>query len=71
MLNHEGMHKRLRQSEPANASSPPTQNLLLVDLSTRLEESNSLIQAAASETEAPGSRIDLYVKSPIRSLGIH
>lgn len=71
MLNHEGMHKRLKQSDPANASSSATQTSLLMDMSTSLEETNSLIQAAASETKVPGSRIDMYGKSLIRFLAFN
>lgn len=63
MLNDEGMHKRLKQSDLAHASSSATQTSLLVDINTRLQENNTLIQAAALESKALGSRIDVYAKS--------
>lgn len=66
VLNDEGMHKRLEQSDLAHASSSATQTSLLVALNNRFEEANSLLQAAASDTKALGSRIDLDY---FRSLG--
>ena len=65
ILNDEGMHKRLEQSEAALASSSATQTSLLADLKIRLDETNSLVQATASETQALISRIDLYAISRI------
>lgn len=64
------MNKRLEQSDLAHASSSANQTSLLVDLNNRLEETNSLIEAAASDTKALGSRIDLYAKYRIRHLAI-
>ena len=66
MSNDEGMDERLRQIDQAQASASATQSTLLADLDSRLEETNSLIQAATSETKALGSRFDLYAKSRIR-----
>ena len=63
MLNDEGMHKRLEQSDSAHASSSASQTSLLADLDSRLNKTNSLIEGAASETKALSSRIDLYAKS--------
>lgn len=60
VLNDEGMQKRLEQSDLAYESSSATQTSLLVNLKHRLEGANSLIQAAASEVKALGSRIGLY-----------
>lgn len=70
ILNDEGMHKRLEQSDLAHASSSSTQISLLVDLNTRFETTNSLIQAAVSETKALGSKITLYARPGIRDLSV-
>ena len=59
MSNDEGMHKRLSEIDQAQASASATQSMLLADLNSRLEETNSLMQAATSETKALGSRFDL------------
>ena len=71
MLNDEGMHKRLKQSDLAYASSSATQTSLLADLNTRLEETNSRIQAATSATKALGSRFDLYASSRFRCFALY
>ena len=65
MSNDEGMHKRLGQIDQAQASASATQFTLLADLDSRLEETNSLIKAATSETKALESRFDLYARSQI------
>lgn len=65
MLNDEGMHKRLNQIDQAQANASATQSTLLADMNSRLEETNSLLQVATSETKALGSRFDLYARSRI------
>lgn len=71
MLNDEGMHKRLKQSDLAYASSSATQTSILAELNTRLEETNSRIEAATSATRAWGSRIDLYANYRFRCFPLH
>ena len=71
MLNDESMHKRLKQSDLACASSSATHNSILAELNTRLEETNSRIEAATLATRVWESRIDLYANSRFRCFPLH
>lgn len=63
-MNADSMHKRIQLLDSAHASSSATQTLLIVDLSTRMEQAYSLIQATALETKALSSRVESYARIP-------